>query len=321
VIPTTIRPATPADLDACAETWREALNDYLPRVGQGEIPAELGPIRRLHAHLLATDPERFVVAVREAATGSGERVVGFAAAVVRGPVWFLSMLFVRPGDQGAGLGRALLERILPRPGSAADPTRTVVDRLAVCTDSAQPASNGLYARLGMLPRMPLWLAVGRPRPGWRAPALPDGVRAGEVTLGSSADVEPALQDELDAIDRSAVSFAHVADHAFIRREGRRLWLLRGSHGALVGYGYAGANGRLGPLAVLDADLVGPLVGHLLTAVEPAGASAVWLPGAADGAFAACLDAGLALEGFPVLFGWTRPFADFSRYLPLSPGLP
>jgi hypothetical protein len=33
-----------------------------------------------------------------------------------------------------------------------------------------------------------------------------------------------------------------------------------------------------------------------------------------------LRAGLRLEGFPVLLCWTRPFADFSRYLPISPGL-
>src|SRR5260370_34635770 len=32
------------------------------------------------------------------------------SALVRGRVWYLSMFFVLPGDQGRGLGRALLER-------------------------------------------------------------------------------------------------------------------------------------------------------------------------------------------------------------------
>jgi hypothetical protein len=35
---------------------------------------------------------------------------------------------------------------------------------------------------------------------------------------------------------------------------------------------------------------------------------------------ALLEAGLRLEGFPVLLCWDRPFADLARYLPISPGL-
>jgi hypothetical protein len=31
-------------------------------------------------------------------------------------------------------------------------------------------------------------------------------------------------------------------------------------------------------------------------------------------------AGLRIEDFPLLIGWNRPFADLSRYLPISPGL-
>jgi hypothetical protein len=33
-----------------------------------------------------------------------------------------------------------------------------------------------------------------------------------------------------------------------------------------------------------------------------------------------LRAGLRIEGFPFLACWSRPFADFGRYLPTSPGL-
>jgi hypothetical protein len=35
---------------------------------------------------------------------------------------------------------------------------------------------------------------------------------------------------------------------------------------------------------------------------------------------ALLAAGLRIEGFPVLLGWTAPFADFSRYVPIGPGI-
>ena len=88
----------------------------------------------------------------------------------------------------------------------------------------------------------------------------------------------------------------------------------------LGYGYAGESGRLGPVAVRDPDLLGPILGHLTAAVTPRGASAIWVSGSADRALVPLLQAGFRLESFPVLLCWDRPYADFSRYLPISPGL-
>ena len=74
------------------------------------------------------------------------------------------------------------------------------------------------------------------------------------------------------------------------------------------------------VAVRDADLHSPVLGHLTTAVQPRGAFALWLPGSADRAVVPALRSGLRLDQFPILLCWDRPFADFSRYLPISPGL-
>ena len=107
----TFRPAGPADLPVCATIWRAAINDYIGRLGQAEIPSETHPVTRLFVHLQATDPERFVVACvpqehrRAGDAADGERIVAFGSAVVRERVWYLSMLFVLPEFQGAGLGR------------------------------------------------------------------------------------------------------------------------------------------------------------------------------------------------------------------------
>ncbi|HEY6013466.1 MAG TPA: GNAT family N-acetyltransferase, partial [Candidatus Limnocylindrales bacterium] len=101
-----IRPAGEADLPDCERIWRDGLNDYLRRLNQLEIPPENPGLRRLHAHTLATDPDRFAVAERAA------RVIAFGSAVLRADVGFLSMLFVDPSEQARGLGRALLDRIL-----------------------------------------------------------------------------------------------------------------------------------------------------------------------------------------------------------------
>jgi GNAT superfamily N-acetyltransferase len=305
-----VRPAEPADMPACARIWRDGINDYLGRLNQREIPDDLAAISRLHAHLLATDPATFLVAVRGGeAERDGELVVAFGAAARRDDVWFLSMLFVVPGEQGAGVGRALLEQILPADGDPA---------LATATDSQQPISNALYAAYGMVPRMPLLSLVGRPAGPGPFGALPAGVEA--VPFDDlSGDGHRELAGAVDALDREVVGFAHPADHRFLRIEGRRGFLFRDGE-RILGYGYAAGSGRVGPIAVRDEALLAPALGHVLAAVEPRGASALWVPGLADRAVVPLLRAGFRLDQFPVLLCWTRPFADFRRYVPISPGL-
>jgi GNAT superfamily N-acetyltransferase len=316
------RPAAPDDLATCAGIWREAINDYIGRLGQPEVPDDLNAILRLYAHLQATDPGRFVVAVDPASA----EIVAFAAAVDRGPLWFLSMLFVRPGAQARGLGKALLSRVLPD-GSAGEARFR-----ATATDSAQPISNGLYGSLGIVARTPLFRLVGlvgdRERDG--LPALPSGVTAirfDEIdSVGPAAGERDdglgsaALRGELDDIDLEVAGFEHPADHAWLRTESRLGYLYRGPDGAMLGYGYTSEAGRVGPVAVRDAALLGAVVAHLVTAIEPRGAFGIWVPGAADAAMVPLLRAGLRIDGFPVLLCWDRPFADFGRYLPISPGL-
>lgn len=324
-----LRPATEEDVPACAPIWRDALNDYMGRLSLPVIPDELAPIRRLHAHLQRTDPERFWVADlderdppdgreriadREGPDERAATPIAFGAATRRGAVWFLSMLFVRPEHQGAGVGRALLDRLLPADDAV----------LATGTDSAQPISNALYAGLGMVPRMPLLSVVGRVERPAALPDLPAGVRPvpfEEIAEGPpGGDGHRRLVAEVDTLDREIAGFAHPEDHRFLRVEGRQGFLYLGPDGTALGYGYASEVGRVGPVAVRDDALLAPVLGHLLRAVQPRGASALWVPGHAGPALVGLLRAGLRLEGFPVLLCWTRPFADFGRYLPISPGL-
>jgi GNAT superfamily N-acetyltransferase len=309
----TYRPARPDELGACAEIWRTSINDYTMPLGQHEIPPEPNHVVRLFAHLQSTDPDRFVVATTHG--GGVERVVAFTSAVVRERLWHLSMLFVLPEHQGVGVGRELLARVLPADAAIARST---------ATDSAQPISNALYATYGIVPRMPLLNLVGLPERHDVFGALPSGIVplsfeavAGGRGAGAGHD---GLVDIVDRLDREVVGVAHPQDHRYLRAEGRHGWLYRGPDGAALGYGYAGESGRLGPVAARDADLLAPILGHLTSAVRPRGASAIWIGGAADRALVPLLQSGFRLESFPVLLCWDRPFADFSRYLPCSPGL-
>jgi GNAT superfamily N-acetyltransferase len=312
------RPAAEGDLADCEEVWREAINDYTVPMGQHEIPPDSPSVRALHAHALATDPSRFWVATVTSADGTApsETVIGFASAVRRGSVWFLSMLFVRPGFQRGGIGRELLARCLP------DPAEDLA--LATATDAAQPISNGLYAQLGMVPRVPMFNLVGRPVRAEALPTLPDGIQAIPFEATGPMERDRGLAAELAAeigtLDREVLGFAHPEDHDYLQRAGRIGYTYRDESGVLQGYGYTSALGRVGPIAVRDPALHAPIAGDLLRAVTPRGASAIWVPGQAGPTTEALLKSGLRIEGFPVLIGWSRPFADFSRYLPISPGL-
>lgn len=309
----TFRYATEADLPDCSRLHRIAIDAYTMRMGFPPSPPENPGLLRLHAHTLATDPTRFQVAER-AGPGGASTVVAFGSAVERGPFWFLSMLFVDPAEQARGLGRALLERILPP-----EVARSRM-QLATCTDSAQPISNGLYATFGMVPRMPFLNLLGRPRDGWMPPPLPAGVTAGRADTAADGRLAAADQAELDALDLELNGWSHPQDHAFDLRERPSLFRYRDARGRLIGYGYTSEVGRTGPIAVRDEALLFPVIAHLLTAVPPRGASSVWLGGQASEAVAAGIRAGLRLEGFPILACWSRPYADFTRYVPTSPGL-
>jgi GNAT superfamily N-acetyltransferase len=292
------RYATLEDLPDCNRIHRIGIDDYMTRMAFAPSEGLNESLLRLHTHTLTTDPTRFQVAERDG------KVVAFGSAVDRGPMWFLSMLFVDPVEQARGLGRDLLERLLP--------VERAGRRLATCTDSAQPVSNGLYASVGIVPRMPLLNFLGRPREGWTPPALPDGVVV--------ARADAAVQAEIDALDRELLGFVHPQDHAYDLRERPWLFTYRDGSGRLLAYGYTGEVGRIGPIGVRDEALLFPVIGHLLTAVTPRGASSVWLGGQATEAVAQAVRSGLRLEHFPILACWNEPYADFTRYVPTSPGL-
>jgi len=239
-------------------------------------------------------------------------VVAFASALRRAHVWFLSMLFVHPDEQARGLGRALLDAVLPAPGDGAT--------LATCTDAAQPVSNALYARYGIVPRVPVLELVGRPDHG-PLPPLPAGVRAVPFEVLAAGPAEGPgpryLAAALATLDLALLGYAHPEDHAYLAAAGRLGYLYESGDGTVLGYGYTSSVGRLGPVAVRDDALFPGVLGHLMGAVTPAGAFSAWVPGAAGPAVTALLGAGLRLDDFPALLCWDRPFADFGRYLPIT----
>jgi GNAT superfamily N-acetyltransferase len=322
----TYRPPRRSELGDCALIWYSAVDDYMARLNRPLPSPYLDPLLKLLGHLLTTDPERFLVAVRPIAAGPDkgrDELIGFGIAAQRDHVWFLSQLYVLPAEQGKGIGRALLTQILPSAPVATTGPKAAGDGieqdsiarpgvLAMCTDSAQPVSNALYAGYGIVPRLPVFNLVGTPKPSALA-RLPAGVEAVPIDRG---DPSQAI-DAVDAVDREILGYAHPLDHAFLRAGGRTGFVYRTDGGEVLGYGYSSEAGRFGPIALLDDTLTAPVIGHLMHNVRPRGATTAWVPGANDRAMVALLRAGLRIEGFPALMCWTRPYGQFERYLPAS----
>lgn len=316
--PPSYRPAVAADLEACAHVWRVSLAGYLEPLGLDHgLPFDLAPIHRLFGHLLRTDPDRFWVATRpgsgpgDRAPGAGaldgERVVGFASANVRGRAWFLAMLFVVPGEQGRGIGQELLRRVM------ADTEGML---LGTATDSAQPISNALYARLGIVPRVPLLQLAGSVENAAAIPELQAGVVVDRID-GLAGD---RARDAMAAIDHELLGYEHPADHAFLRDDGRIGFLYSDRAGRPIGYGYAAPVGRIGPVAALDRAALPAIVGDLLGRVRANGAQSLRIPGDAPAVVTMLLRAGFRLESFPVLVAFSEPYADLARYVPISAAL-
>jgi GNAT superfamily N-acetyltransferase len=324
------RPARAADLDACTRIWKTAIEDYQARLGQPPLLGDLGHLRRMLAHLLASDPERFWVA--EPAPGGRAAddpgVVGFASASVREGLWFLAMLFVDPDAQAEGVGKALMDRAQAGrnvdPGGPAvpgpdDPLESGIRVWGMCTDAVQPISNALYARRGMLPRVPIWRVSGEIVRWSAVPAPPRQLETVpfEMVEAEGQDGARRLAATIDDLDRELIGSAHPIDHAYLRRDGRTGFLLRERSGRALGYAYGSSAGRVGPVAAVDPALHPALIGIAIRDAPAFGAVALWVSGAAEHALRATLDAGLRLDLFPGIVCWSRPDHPFDRYLPIS----
>jgi ribosomal protein S18 acetylase RimI-like enzyme len=96
-----IRRVSENEVDVCLELFLRATNDLEAKRGDSPIaPEDVTWLPASIKHLLSTDPERVLFAVKD------DEPVGLGAAYQREDFWFLSYLEILPGHQGIGVGRA-----------------------------------------------------------------------------------------------------------------------------------------------------------------------------------------------------------------------
>lgn len=197
-----LRPATETDLPAVFEVGQRADHEE---------------------HLLATLDLTHMPAVLRHGFNSGDmrvavrdgKIIGFGAALSRGRLRFLAQLFVLPEAQQSGVGRAILNAIMPHDG-----------RPLACVSTGDLRALAAYARHGMTPRWPYYVVR-------RASA---GI---EQLPWDSVEVVEADPDDSELVAWDARSFgnARPEDLAFLRRDrvGSPFWLRRA--GVTLGYAF------------------------------------------------------------------------------------
>jgi GNAT superfamily N-acetyltransferase len=255
-----IRPLAPADVDAAVDLMHSAFTDLAQRIG--EPPYDLTEAVRLRqlariSHLQRTDPAGAFAAEE------GGQLLGVALALVRDGMWFLSLLVVRPGHQGKGLGRELLDAAL----------ETATDRSWILS-TVEPAAVRRYQRAGF-DLHPSYTAKGVPDRS-RLPAV-QGVR----------DFLPEDRETLDAVTRELRGAAMGPEVDWVLEQGSRILVVPGKGFSVLrkeGTGWLGATDQGVARDLLWATL----------AEAPGEVDVDWLTADQQWAIDVCLDAHLTL---------------------------
>ena len=245
-------------------------------------------------HLWSSDGDLFACAWR------GERLVGFAAAVVRGKHWYLAWLFVHPAYQGLGIGKELLQRVWwERKG--------VVHSL--CTFGYNMQAVGLYSRFGMAPTA-MFTVMEAP--------VEKIVRSEPTGLDEEVGLGRRDMAWLSGLEREIRGFSHPEEWAFWDADDDFHVLLFRERGRPVGYGMISSFGDVSPIGAVQERFLVPVAAETIRAACEMDLEKlrVICPHPSRSIYPYLLSLGFRNQEMPILMtDGLRP--DFTRYVPAS----
>ncbi|HYI23056.1 MAG TPA: GNAT family N-acetyltransferase [Candidatus Limnocylindrales bacterium] len=289
-----IRRATPADTPACHGLLWEAATDLGNRRGtplEGTAEDWWGSMEPVHRLMEREAAEWWV------AEGSDGNLNGFARSFERGSIFELTELFVKPGDQSRGLGRALVERAFP--AGRGD--------LRVIIASTDERALTLYYTADTMARFPIFTLAGEPHRSETAELDAIRVQADPADLAHMTAVEEAVLGQ----GRSAAELEWLSGH----REG---YLYRRAE-RVVGFAFVGAEAS-GPVVALEpADLPAILI-HVESRAHELGVEKLELevPSVNTAAIEHLSQRGFRIDPWINLLMSNRPFGQFDRFIGFGP---
>jgi GNAT superfamily N-acetyltransferase len=295
----TFRPARADELQRVQELVVGTINDLTERHGFGAMASVRPPVFQLFS--FHDDPRGFWTAE------DANEIVGSAFSWVCGDLWFLAELFIAPRLQGSGIGQELLRRTLRQADQAGATTRALI------TFTFNTASQGLYVRHGMFPRLPVTMFNADRK------ALPDAAQDSTVKFRRAEASGPDIA-ALAAIDTSALGVSRERHHRFLLNDPAMKGFLLHEGDDCIGYAYVASTGHVGPLAVTRRGAMGPAFAAALRIAAEGESNQVsaFLPGGCETALAVAAEHRMRII-FPMVLASNHEFGDWRRYLPRNPG--
>lgn len=290
-----LRRGSDGDSRACFDLFVASVSDLGTRLGVETITGgaeALDPLwakrEPLFRHLAETADAWWV----------GERdghLLGYARSIMRDGVRQLTEFFVRPGEQSAGLGGALLDRAFGASGAG--------PRILLATPDERALVR--YLKAGMCGRFPVF-HFHRAR---RAIATPAGLRAEPLTASATH------LEALARIDRDVLGFRRDPEHRWLIDQRQGFLYFAGDR--LAGYGYTGL--YAGPFAALVPGQFALMLAHA-EGVTKGPEFGVEAPLINRAALDYLLAEGFRMDPFVNHFMSDRPIGHLDRYLVTTPSI-
>ena len=282
------------DLLPAVHLIKAAMVKLRKKTGKPDIPFKIRGVPPFFSHIRSANPDLFYCAWK------GDKLVGFAGALVRGRQWFLAWLFVHPSLQDKGVGRNLLAKVWrDRPGMVH----------SLCTFAFNMQAVGLYSKFGMSPLADLPWMKGDP------------AKLKKLKTTGLKIIDTHTRDDLkwiNNLEKKIRGFSHAPEwQHWSRSDVHRLYIFR-NRGKRVGYGMVTKNGQIAPIGVISEKYMLDVATEMIRLAKPPAKEkiALWCPTCNMKLYQHLIKIGFRAEEMEIFMS-DAPYPDWQRYVPAT----